>query len=125
MTSAERKQVGLHIAKLRRAKGITQSNLAEMVGVTFETISRLERGITLPSISTLEKIGTALDLPLKVMFDFGYNPRTKKKTPIEKEIDKIIIMLKPRRLEEIRLVRKFLNNIFKIVKIGGRQKKRG
>jgi transcriptional regulator with XRE-family HTH domain len=38
--------------RLRRArhlKGWTQSNLAEAIGTDFETVSRWERGITLPS----------------------------------------------------------------------------
>jgi transcriptional regulator with XRE-family HTH domain len=53
-------RLGANISVLRRAKGWTQSDLAERVGVDTETISRFERGVTLPSLLTLEKISQSL-----------------------------------------------------------------
>lgn len=52
--------LGANIAALRKSRGRTQSGLAERVGVDTETISRFERGATLPSLLTLEKVGKAL-----------------------------------------------------------------
>jgi transcriptional regulator with XRE-family HTH domain len=50
------RRLGRHIAARRRALGWTQSDLAEHMGVDTETISRFERGATLPSLATLEKL---------------------------------------------------------------------
>jgi transcriptional regulator with XRE-family HTH domain len=53
-------RLGERIAALRKARNWTQADLAERVGVDTETISRFERGATLPSLLTLEKIGQSL-----------------------------------------------------------------
>jgi transcriptional regulator with XRE-family HTH domain len=53
-------RLSANIGVLRKARGWTQSDLAERVGVDTETISRFERGATLPSLLTLEKISQSL-----------------------------------------------------------------
>ncbi len=54
------RRLGASIAALRKARNWTQSDLAERVGVDTETISCFERGATLPSLLTLEKISKSL-----------------------------------------------------------------
>ncbi|MBK6728471.1 MAG: helix-turn-helix transcriptional regulator [Xanthomonadales bacterium] len=54
------RRLGANIAALRKAREWTQSDLAERVGVDTETISRFERGATLPSLLTLDKISRSL-----------------------------------------------------------------
>ena len=53
------------IKELRQAKGLTQSELASELGVSFQAVSSWERGITPPDISNLLRIsdyfGVALD----------------------------------------------------------------
>lgn len=39
--------IGEKIAKLRKEKGLTQSQLAEMISVSNKTISRWETGVSL------------------------------------------------------------------------------
>ena len=46
-------RVKLRIAELRRRKNITQQQLAEIVGVSFQTISKWENGSTMPDITYL------------------------------------------------------------------------
>ena len=53
-------RLGRNISTWRKARAWTQSELAEGVGVDTETISRFERGVTLPSLLTLEKISRYL-----------------------------------------------------------------
>ena len=53
-------RLGTKIATLRKERGWTQAALAELVGVDTETISRFERGVTLPSLVTLEVISDSL-----------------------------------------------------------------
>jgi 2-polyprenyl-3-methyl-5-hydroxy-6-metoxy-1,4-benzoquinol methylase len=48
--------VKLTIAELRKNKRVTQSELADFLGVSFQSISKWENGITMPDISLLPKI---------------------------------------------------------------------
>lgn len=54
-------RLGKGIAEKRKHGGWTQAYVAEKVGVDSETISRFERGATLPSLITLEKLALVLN----------------------------------------------------------------
>lgn len=54
------KRLGSNIADRRKSLGWTQAMLAEQMGMEPESISRFERGATLPSLSTLEQLATIL-----------------------------------------------------------------
>ena len=56
------------MASFRRSSQLTQAELAEKVGVTVETISRLERGSSIPSIARLADVAHALDVSLHELF---------------------------------------------------------
>lgn len=58
------KRLGKNISERRKHLGWTQEQVAERVGVDAETISRFERGANLPALLTLEKLSTALRLPI-------------------------------------------------------------
>jgi transcriptional regulator with XRE-family HTH domain len=53
-------RLGKNIAARRKTLGLTQEQLAEHLGVDTETVSRIERGVTSPSLATLERISIAL-----------------------------------------------------------------
>lgn len=63
--------LGRGIAVQRQKLGMTQSNLAEMIGVEQETISRFERGATIPTLSRLNDIANALSCPLDSLIRNG------------------------------------------------------
>ena len=46
-------KINLRIAELRQAKKITQKDLAQIVGVSFQTISKWENGSVMPDITYL------------------------------------------------------------------------
>ena len=52
--------LGVRIAEIRKSRKWTQSQLAERLDVEPETISRFERGATVPSLHTLEKLAQTL-----------------------------------------------------------------
>jgi predicted transcriptional regulator len=54
------------VAEQRTAKGLSQRELAELVGTTQSAITRLERGGRPPRIDTLLNIADALDCELVV-----------------------------------------------------------
>jgi len=66
-----RDRVSLRIKTIRKRRGLTQDQLAERIGRTGDAISQLERGRSLPSFETLERLALALDVPIQDFFDAG------------------------------------------------------
>jgi transcriptional regulator with XRE-family HTH domain len=63
--------VGGNVKRRREELGITQSRLAQSLGVEVETVSRYERGTIAPSFPQLEKICVALGVPAWSLFSDG------------------------------------------------------
>ena len=61
---------GKRLRRIRRSKDLTQEQLADMVGVSTEFISNIERGINAPSFDTLERIADTLNMQVNLLFDF-------------------------------------------------------
>lgn len=58
------------IHELRRAKKISQSELAEAVGIRRETLSRLENGLYNPSLKLAMDIAKYFDKTIEEVFEF-------------------------------------------------------
>ncbi|KJS18378.1 MAG: hypothetical protein VR69_00670 [Peptococcaceae bacterium BRH_c4b] len=58
------KKFGQVLKKLRTEKGVSQEEFALSIGLHRTYISQLERGIKSPSLRTIEKICTELDVTL-------------------------------------------------------------
>ncbi len=56
--------VGGQIRELRKAKGMTQAQLARAAGILRPNLSRIEAGKHRPTLETLEKIAAALEIPV-------------------------------------------------------------
>ena len=56
--------LGARIGDLRKSRQWTQAQLAERIEVEPETISRFERGATVPSLHTLEKLAQSLKVSI-------------------------------------------------------------
>lgn len=54
--------IGERIKEARKSKGLTQEDLAKLLGVTFAMIGQYERGERNPKMETLQKIALALDV---------------------------------------------------------------
>ena len=54
-------KVGEQIALLRKSKGLTQNELGERIGVSFQAVSKWERGETLPDITLLPDLAKILE----------------------------------------------------------------
>ena len=73
--------VKLKIAELRKLKGIGQQDLAEVLGVSFQSVSKWETGTTMPDITLLPSIAeyfqVSIDqlLGLKPLIKEAYIPR--------------------------------------------------
>ena len=60
----DQQKIGRHLAEKRRAKQLTQAQLAETLGVTDRSVSRWENGSTMPDISLFRPLCAALDMTL-------------------------------------------------------------
>lgn len=54
----------------RKEKNLKQEDLAKLVGVRRETISRLEKGLYVPSLTLAYDIAKVFDLPIEKLFEF-------------------------------------------------------
>ena len=57
----DNKKIGATIALLRNSKNMTQADLGERIGVSFQAVSKWERGETLADISILPSLADVLD----------------------------------------------------------------
>jgi len=69
------RKLGQRIAGLRKAKKLTQEQLAEALGCSVEFISLVERGVNAPSVASLEKYAKVLKVEVKELFDFEKEKR--------------------------------------------------
>ncbi len=63
-------KVGNQIQKLRELKGISQQDLAAKCNFEKSNLSRLEAGKVNPTLSTLEKVASALEINIIELFNF-------------------------------------------------------
>ena len=61
--------IGRKIRELRIHQGKKLKDLSKKVGVTASFLSQVERGIAVPSISSLKKISDALNISIASLFD--------------------------------------------------------
>ena len=63
------KKIGEFLKGLRKEKGLTQEQLAEILHVSGRTISRWETGINMPDLSILIQIAEFYDVEIKEILD--------------------------------------------------------
>jgi transcriptional regulator with XRE-family HTH domain len=61
------RHIGVEARRARHALRLTQEDIAERVGVSLEFYSRLERGGTLPSVPTLVRLVSALEVSADIL----------------------------------------------------------
>ncbi|CDE93725.1 TPA: XRE family transcriptional regulator [Candidatus Gastranaerophilales bacterium HUM_6] len=67
-----KKKLGLKIKELRKRKGLTQEQLAELIDMEQNSISVIESGRNFPTLGTLEKIAQILEVNLSDFFNYDY-----------------------------------------------------
>ena len=69
--NVDTKIVGNQIAVLRKGKGLTQSELGERLGVSFQAVSKWERGETLPDTAILLDLAEVLETSVDYILSGG------------------------------------------------------
>ena len=60
--------IGMRLRSLREKQGLSLRALAERCGLSINAISLIERGENSPTVSTLHRLATALDIPITDLF---------------------------------------------------------
>lgn len=89
--------LGENIKGLRQQKGITQETLSEFLGVTFQSVSRWERGEGYPDITLLPAIAAFFDVTVDELLGVG-------KTRNEQKISEYIELYDSMKLKDISLI---------------------
>ncbi len=77
--------VGTNIKKNRELQGVTQEQLAEIIGINATALSDIERGKTYPLPENLEKIANALKIPCELLFvNSVIDPKTVEKDFVQR-----------------------------------------
>lgn len=66
IAAAEGLEPGYQVARLRILRGLTQAQLAELVGTRQPSIARLENGSSTPSLSFLSRIAAVLNAKIEL-----------------------------------------------------------
>ena len=82
------KKIGSFLKKLRKEKGITQEELAEMLYVSGRTVSRWETGTNMPDISLLVDIAEIFDVSIPEIIN-----GERKNEIMEKEVKETVLKL--------------------------------
>src|SRR5215831_3738400 len=66
--------IGRRLRQLREEKTLSQGDIEKRTGLLRCYISRVENGHTVPSLETLERLASALEIPLYQLFYEGEDP---------------------------------------------------
>lgn len=78
------KILGKRIRNYRTAMGLSQEKLAELSGCHHTYIGQIERGEKNATVESIEKISTALGIPLSKLFEMlGVTDKSERNIPLE------------------------------------------
>ena len=75
--------IGNKIKELRKQRGLTQEQLANSIGISFQAISKWENGIALPDITLAPTLASYFGVSMDELFEFNLKD-------IELDIDNIV-----------------------------------
>jgi len=66
-----RKQFGKKLRSFRKQRGMTQEQFAELLDISIDFLSLVERGLNAPSFESIETFSITLGIPVRDFFDFS------------------------------------------------------
>jgi transcriptional regulator with XRE-family HTH domain len=76
-----KKQFGLRVRQIRDESQKTQEKFAEILGISVDFLSLIERGRNAPSFKKLERMARGLGKPVAYLFTFDPNYTPRKRRP--------------------------------------------
>ncbi len=102
------KDIAKRLRDLRISMKLTQSQFAELVNLSEDSVGKIERDTSIPTISTLKQIAEALRIPLSELLE---ETPVKEKT-VNKALDDLVKYLKTKSIEDIKLIHAIAVKIF-------------
>ena len=96
-----KKIFGDNIKKLRKAKGLTQEQLAEALNLQLQSISYIENGRTFVSSEVLANLANYFNVEISLLFKSGYIEHSDKDFNLKKEINRLLSDCNHELLEKI------------------------
>ncbi|MCT8609092.1 helix-turn-helix domain-containing protein [Glaesserella parasuis] len=81
--------IGQAIAKYRQASGLTQAQLAEILGISNDAVSRMERGKTIPTVLRLLELSEIFHCEVADLVTESSNRSTDQAKVIEKLLQQL------------------------------------
>ncbi len=100
-----KKKFGRRLAELRKKQGLSQEEVAEKIDIAPRNLSKIETGVTFPSIENLEKIISVLNCKTSDLFEFEHLADS------DDLRNAVIKMVKNIDNEKLTMLYKFLNSI--------------
>lgn len=102
------KKIGAAARTARKARGWSQADAAERIGISLEFYARIERGQTMPSTPTLVAMGQALDVSLDILTGRvrGREPAARPRPAVEEspELRRLLRRLRQAKPKTVRLL---------------------
>ena len=123
------KQIGIEIKGIRQAHGMSQMELAEQVGVSFQQIQKYEKGINKISAERIQQIAKALGTSVNTFFEkervpmvseplVEYSPR-RTSTDVTQEEAKLLRLF--RKIENKKIRKGLLQQLKGLAELPGRK----
>jgi transcriptional regulator with XRE-family HTH domain len=71
-----RRQFGSRLKAIRLDRKLTQEEFAELIGISVDFLSLIERGINSPGFDVLERMADRLGMQVRELFDFRKTRRS-------------------------------------------------
>ena len=78
----DQEKIGNLIKDIRIEHNLTQKELADKLGVTFQAVSKWENGKSVPDIAQLHEISKLFNVDITEILDGEIKPKSKKKVPL-------------------------------------------
>ena len=62
-------KIGKRVKEIRKQKGLTQTQLAELVGKDRQYLYKIEKAVVTPNVVTISALAIAMEVPLKEFFN--------------------------------------------------------
>ena len=99
-------QTGAFIRELRKEKGLTQKDLAEQLHITDRAVSKWERGLCAPDLSTLEPLAEILEITVAELIAGRRMEEASHKSEIEENVQNTLQYSKEELRQKTRTLRK-------------------
>lgn len=95
------KDICKRIRELRLSMKLTQSQFAELVNLSEDSIGKIERGVTISKIETLNKLAAGLKIPVTELMTFSKERRVQGPS---KALSDLMNYLKTRPTDDIKFI---------------------